>query len=470
MRRIILLLVVLGCLVGAASASAGVYYVGTSTACEAETVEGHACGSYAHPWGKVSTALTYVKYESGFVGSPWIKIKGRHVETVSLTHPGCAYPELCGSGVLSSEEGGTVTTVKAEAKHWTLAYLKACITVSGEAEASVTMEEDVNVCPSSWLGLNSNSNGVFAGGTYATYANTTLHAYWDRGGNDGWEPVAGETPESTKGVEGGLAEDLKASHEAGMKPIVTIRYAGEDEENEYAPDPNFPGASSEQRKAYVKGFVKTAEKVLANYSNAVFEVINEPWAKTYPEAYDGRQYGEILAELMPALTAAGIPLSKVYVAAYGEGDEWINGENSEKEKVKGIYRANSNLEDEILGWYYHCDGGSTGECLVGGGASDGIGQAGRSEMQSGKYNIIASEVGENYEARKEGSKGAKEAELAAKKTEFKEVLNQADTYHNEGWLTALLIYSRSAGAWAMMKEGKSTPLGEVFEEFAKVYG
>jgi len=50
----------------------------------------------------------------------------------------------------------------------------------------------------------------------------------------------------------------------------------------------------------------------------LFEPINEPWGYTTPQ-YGGAQYADVIAALLPAARAAGIPLDDIYVAATGKG-------------------------------------------------------------------------------------------------------------------------------------------------------
>jgi hypothetical protein len=446
------LLATLVCLVAASSASAINYYVaapGATGTCGNELEkEGKACGSETLKWATVQDAASQVKNREGEY-TTLIYIEGQHEESVTTTVPG----EKGHTITYVSTDGGGLHELNINTSHILAEKLHTC-TSEGIALTSVTFYENTDTC--GWLGLNGNYVGHSAGGTISSFANTTVKAWWSRGGNDALTPEAGT--ELSKSAE--LAADLKGEEEAGMKPVITITYEGYNElAKPNKPDPTFPGKEAKTAEHYAKEFVKTAESILEVYPNVVLEPMNEPWFNTYPTEDDGEQYGEILAKLMPELAKAKIPANKVFVASYGE-DEW----------VEDIYKASEALKTEIAGWYYHCDGGKTGECTKSGENGGGIQQTGRSEMKSGKDNIILSEFGERM-----GSSKTEKEEYPAKEAEFKEVLKVANEDHAEGekWLTAAIVYSRNAKEWNMSEAGKPgnvTADGKIFTEFAEEHG
>jgi hypothetical protein len=91
-------------------------------------------------------------------------------------------------------------------------------------------------------------------------------------------------------------------------------------------------------------------------------------------------------------------------------------------------------------------------------------------MTSGQNNLIVSEVGYCAKDVNEGigCSGAEESVTAA--ANLAEMLDNAQPYHEAGWLRALLVYSRSAGGWAMQIEpgvGTLTRQGKALDAFAE---
>ena len=64
--------------------------------------------------------------------------------------------------------------------------------------------------------------------------------------------------------------------------------------------------------------------------------------------FNGAEYAEVIAELLPEAQRAGIPLADIYVGAIGK--KWI----------PKIYEAQPKLETEIQGWYLHPYGPPSG--------------------------------------------------------------------------------------------------------------
>src|SRR5271170_2847796 len=301
-----------------------------------------------------------------------------------------------------------------------------------------------------WLGLNGNSQTYL--GPVALFAEQGV-AY-DR---IGW--TAGQTP---KGSAGGArasepARLLASDMRDGMVPISPIEYRGY--EGPYGSEPRFPTEAhgSSTLKQYVQGFVKTASAILAAYPGRriLFEPINEPWFATTPR-FMGARYADIIAKLLPAARAAGIPLNSIYVAATGR--HWISE----------MYTARPSLQREIQGWYFHPYGPASGSSEEN---SEGIQSlpAVQAEMTSGQNNIIISEVGfcalDVNHAKNCGGPYLAHGSAAAER--LTEALDNAVPYHEAGWLRALLVYSRNDGGWAMQLTGGAlTAQGEALEAFA----
>lgn len=334
------------------------------------------------------------------------------------------------------------------------------VTVSGPYGTSIETPYDqfaYDPAPTKpWLGLNGN-NSTYLGPIGAFVEHEVVY---DRSGPVEW--VAGESlEEGGKPSEGGAG--LEADFEHNMVPVVTIEYKGYD--GEYKSDPDFPTeeGSSTTLREYVEGFVKSASEILKKYpeKKVLFEPMNEPWGYTTPQ-YNGAEYADVIAKLLPAAEEAGIPLSDIYVGATGM--EW----------VPEMYAAQPSLETEIQGWYFHPYGPPSGTEYydVEGIQSLPVVQA---EMTSGQNNIIVSEVGYCAEDVNEGrgcgdgSSSAKTStEAAAKLTEM---LKNALPYHEAGWLRALLVYSRNDGGWAMqLPGGELTAEGKALIEFAEAHG
>ena len=251
---------------------------------------------------------------------------------------------------------------------------------------------------------------------------------------------------------GGLAKDV----EDGMTPDITIEYKG------------YPGCewgheclpTGSAITTYVTGFVKSAEAALKEYpgQQIIFEPINESYG--YGTA---AQYANIVSKLLPEAEKAGIPLSDIYVAAYGK--RW----------VPKMYEAQSKLETEVQGWYFHPYGPAKGTAEEN---SEGIQSLPnvQAEMTSGQNNIIVSEVGYwTPDVNGGESKGGPSSAWAENSNQaaswLTEMLDNALPYHEAGWLRSLITYSRNDGGWAMQVSGGAlTKQGEALDTFADSYG
>ncbi len=265
-------------------------------------------------------------------------------------------------------------------------------TARGTSQATPRDRFAYNSAPGGpWLGLDGNSDGAWAGKLDDFTAHGILY---DRGGAPGIDWTAGELLQRG-GVPTESARALARSIDAGMIPDITIEYAGYT--GAFRSDPRFPTESggSKTLERYVRGFVASAEAILKAYPRSVilFEPMNEPWADTTPQ-YDGAQYAQVIARLMPALRAASIPLDDIYVAATG-GDCTASARTTQctaEGWIPAMYSAQPQLRWEIEGWYFHPYGSPS---ALTGGESGGIRSlpAIQALMTSGQNDILVSEVG-----------------------------------------------------------------------------
>ena len=293
-----------------------------------------------------------------------------------------------------------------------------------------------NVGP--WLGLNGNSGYAYLGGL-ADFTKDKI--VYDR--SSGIEFIAGEA----------ASAQISTSAGAGMIPVVPIEYVG-NKGNWGTPDPNFPHTTT-QINSYVSGFITTARSVLARDPAALLEPMNEPAGYTEP-LFNAAEYANVIAALLPEAAKAGIPLSNIYVAAIGENCPPAKG--CEKNRwVTAMYAAQPSLKTEVVGWNFHPYGPPHGTDEWNNYGIENLPPV-RSTMTSGQNNIIISEVG--YEGNT--TESAKQ---------LTEMLNIALSYHEEGWLKALIVYSRGVGGWAMQEpSGSLTGMGEALVAFAEAHG
>jgi IPT/TIG domain/NHL repeat len=355
-------------------------------------------------------------------------------------------------------------------------YVEVSVTDSpGGASTPVAADQFAYDAPPSgpWLGLSGNGVGYLG----PVDAFVEHNVVYDRGNALDW--TAGElVEEGGKATRG--AERLKVDIANGMIPVITIEYKGY--RGNYESDPNFPTEEhgSTTLGEYVEGFVRSASAIRAAFPGRriLFEPMNEPWGSTTPH-YNGAQYAAVIARLLPEAKAAGIPLDKIYVAAYGADmnsqGKWTRG------WVPSIYQAEPELQHEIEGWYFHPYGSPSGTAFN---HSEGIQSVPevQKQMTSGQNNVIVSEVGYCApEVAKElaASTGDKEepcegftAENGAQAAQWlNEMLNNALPYRTAGWLKALVVYARGAGGWAMQLPGSAlTEQGETLEAFGSAHG
>ncbi len=341
-----------------------------------------------------------------------------------------------------------------------------------------------------WLGLNGNSVKYL--GPVDTFSQ--LGVVYDRS----FELSAGTVPSELElGFEGAEFERrLGEDHEYGMIPVSVIEYKGYDK---YGPpftsDPNFPRerTPSEEREGkntiggYVEGFVRSASRILelvnADYPGmrVLFEPMNEPWGYTTPQYY-APEYADVIARLLPAAKAAGIPLDDIYVAATGAARFAQEGPGEAARWnpagwVGAMYQARPALASEVQGWYVHPYGpprGTAGAAMPDGGGIESVPLL-RARMTSGENNIVVSEVGfcdaEAGGAECGGSHYPFVPDATQAAEALTEMLKAASAYHEAGWLKALMVYSRNDGGWAMQYrqsgQVKFTEMGEALLGFAE---
>ena len=223
---------------------------------------------------------------------------------------------------------------------------------------------------------------------------------------------------------------------------------------------------------YVAGFTATAGSVLGAYpgKRVLFEPMNEPWNWAFPAGTpSGRkaafEYARILAQLLPAARAAGIPLGDVYVPATGvltDGSSWLH----DLYAAQPCLLPGASSCGPVSGWKLH-PYGLPGTSAEGIDSVPGIRQA----MRSGGDNIVVSEIGFCFRD-VEGGKDCDQNQPdltgsnLATATWLRETLYSALRMRAAGWLKALLIWNRAGDGWSMeYPDGSLTPQGHVLLGF-----
>ncbi len=343
---------------------------------------------------------------------------------------------------------------------------------------------------SPWLGLNGNSiSNVFTGEWLGPVNEFSRYGIaYDRS----FDLTSGETPGETErdGRGGTYFEDrLALDYQYGMIPVTPIEFRGYT--GKLSPSPAFPQEHrTPQEEAegettiseYVQGFVRSASALLGLVSQrypgmpVLLEPINEPWGYTTPR-YNGAEYAQVIAALLPAARAAGIPLSDIYVSAFG-ADQYLNAQGETELSPSGwvqtMYAAAPSLETEVQGWYFHPYGAPTGTEFDDSWGIESV-AAVREQIKSGRNDIVVSEDG--YCARSEGGDcddtGGSEVETREEAAErLTAMLERARAYHEAGWLKAMIVYSRNDGGWSMEEYPslQLSPQGEALIAFAQAHG
>lgn len=341
-----------------------------------------------------------------------------------------------------------------------------------------------------WLGLNGNSlSNAFTGEWLGPADEFSRYGIaYDRS----FELTAGETPAETESDSKGstyFEDRLATDHRYGMIPVAQIEYEGYT--GDLSPDPAFPQEDrtpEEEARGettiseYVRGFVRSASSLLGLVARTypgmpvLLEPMNEPWGYTTPR-YNGGEYARVIAALLPAARAAGIPASDIYVSAFGADQE--PGEEGEPELspagwVPAMYAAEPSLASEVQGWYFHPYGPPAGTEFDDSWGIESV-PAVRQQIQSGRDNILVSEDG--YCARSEGGEcdgtGGSEVETRPEAAQrLTAALEVARAYHEAGWLRAMIVYARNDGGWSMVEYPslQLSPQGEALIAFAQAHG
>ncbi|MHB1538522.1 MAG: hypothetical protein ACYCUM_10260 [Solirubrobacteraceae bacterium] len=304
-----------------------------------------------------------------------------------------------------------------------------------------------------WLGINSNTGGAYLT-TVSEFAKYGL--LYDRGNGLNWYAGGTTSVEEYEGLHGLEHPTVEYSLRAGMTPIITL-------EPEGSKLPSTEAEIDALASALVKS-IKAAREAFPS-SPMLFELINEPY---FYEGGTASTYAKIVGATLTACEDAAIPLDIVYVAG-GATMSWI-GE---------MYTAVPKLETQVQAWYFHPYGPPSG--TVNEGYVEGIQTLpeAREKAKSGRDNIIVSEVGFwTPDVNKGEGKGGPESCWASSKDQaaewLTEMLKNAVPFHAEGWLRALVVFSRSFGGWAMQyseepEYGTLTPSGEAMINFAQLY-
>jgi hypothetical protein len=332
-----------------------------------------------------------------------------------------------------------------------------------------------------WLGLNGNST-----------SNKSTHEWlgpvdlFSRNGivyDRSFDLTAGETPsETVPDRHGGtyFEDALSYDAEAGMVPVVTVEFNGYNGEPSTS-DAFFPRPSRSAREEaegktsiadYGRGFVRSALALLRLKAQrhpgmpVLLEAMNEPWLYTTP-SFNGAEYANVIAQLLPLAGRAGIPLSSIYVAAVGVDQRPSSRGPATYPPgwVPAMYAQQPRLRAEVAGWYFHPYALRSSEGI------ETLPRV-RRQMGSGAGNIVVSEVG--FCAREVGpcpngptvQTSARAAQLLT------ETLYHALAYRRAGWLRALIVFSRNYEGWAMQKYPGAalTPQGRALDAFALRWG
>ena len=337
-----------------------------------------------------------------------------------------------------------------------------------------------------WLGLNGNSRTEPAWRAVSPVDEFSRRGIvYDRS----FDLTAGQSVQSAGARRAGLLSRLAVDFQDGMTPVVTIEFEGY--RGNVQPTPYFPLARRTPRQLvrgmstiaqYVSGFVASSVSLLRLIGerypgmSVLLEPMNEPWGYTTP-LDNGAEYARVLARLLPAARAAGIPLRDIYVCAFGAdrvADRAGGMRDYRAGWIAAMYAAEPSLRAEIQGWYFHPYGPPSGTLLDDSWGIQSV-PALRARMASGQDNIIVSEVGYCARSAGGGCDDSGQAEVPDEQqaaARLAQMLQNARPYSEAGWLRALIVYSRSAGGWSMLEHssGRLDLLGRALERFAAAAG
>lgn len=317
-----------------------------------------------------------------------------------------------------------------------------------------------------WLGLNYNSSSQ--AGDITDFARFGI--VYDRLGS--LDLGAGVTVQSSRELRDGL----RASIRAGMVPDVVIspvRGPSGCSTNPNTSDLCLPDSQA-YVEDYVHAFIQTALSIQHAYprKDIAFEPMDEPWDWAPPPgtpsgAAAAERYAAILARLLAAAKAAGIPLSSIYVPATGQlidQTSWI----PDLYQAQPCLRPGPHACGPVEAWNVHPYGPP-------GSSAHGIAEVPRlrEQMRSGADNIIVSEIGFCATdvlggAHCNQNTPTVDGSTAATARWLTDVLRAARRMHDAGWLRALIIWQRIGGGWSMqLPDGKLTGQGEALIRFAR---
>lgn len=316
-----------------------------------------------------------------------------------------------------------------------------------------------------WLGLNYNSGAPTRDVTYFSRFGIVYDRLGDLATN------AGETVDDSRY----LARGLRASTSAGMVPDVMISPV--QGPHGCTSDPNGSDLCLPDSEAaihtFVRAFLRTVLSVRRAFPHrrVIFEPMNEPWDWAPPPGTESsvrgaELYGALLGQLLPALKAAGVPLSVIYVPATGEladSTYWIPDLYMAQPCLKPGPRSCGPIE----GWNFHPYGPPN---------STAIGIASipvlRRAMRSGEDNIVISEMGfcetGGRDSQCDENTPTVDGSSAETARWLTEALQEARRMHDAGWLKALILWQRVGGGWSMqLPDGALTAQGRALIRFAR---
>jgi hypothetical protein len=336
-----------------------------------------------------------------------------------------------------------------------------------QADTTTTTETSINPpVPRDWLGLNYNSSS--GAGDIKDFAR--FGVVYDRLGS--FDLAAGVTVDSSPELRDGL----RASTRAGMVPDVVINPVHGPSGCSTNPNtsdlclPDSPAYTAE----YVHAFIETALSIQRADARqrVIFEPMDEPWDWAPPPgtpsgAVAAVRYAAVLAVLLPAARAAGIPLTSIYVPATGvltDQTSWIG----DLYEAQPCLRPGPRSCGPIEAWNLHPYGPPAS-------SAHGIAEVPRlrGQMASGAGNLIVSEIGfcaTDVLGGAHCDQNTPTVDGPAPTTAqwLTDVLRAAQTMHDAGWLRALIVWQRTGGGWSMqLPDGRLTPQGQALIRFAR---
>lgn len=286
-----------------------------------------------------------------------------------------------------------------------------------------------------WLGLNSNSVAGY-------------------GPLDFWPPfgVVWDRQEFVQPASAPLA-NIATAVANGMRVCVLI------EEQNYNKGNPFP-TDSASIAAFASYWVSAVQTIEATHPAAgfVYEIINEPW-NFYSPGATAAEYADLVVVVLQAAQAANLDLKRIYPMA--RNAQWVTD----------MYAQQPTLKTLCQGWCFHPYGPPPPGSFTGDGAGIVAVANMRPAIASGADNILLSEIGvwaPDVNGGAGGSIGQSASALNSDQAAqwMTRTLEVAAQYHAEGWLKALILYSRNDGGWATnLLGGSLTESGKALQAF-----